>query len=59
MPLDYMLQVLRDPLSDPLSRMDAAKNAAPYVHARLAQTAITGPNGGSLTLKFDAEDKNA
>jgi hypothetical protein len=35
-PLDYMLRVLRDEGATPMERMDAAKAAAPYVHARLA-----------------------
>ncbi len=36
MPLDYMLQILRNELKNDEERMDAAKAAAPYVHARLA-----------------------
>lgn len=36
MPLDYMLEVLRDVKAEPSARMDAAKAAAPYVHAKLA-----------------------
>lgn len=36
MPLEYMLQVLRDGAADPILRFDAAKSAAPYCHARLA-----------------------
>jgi hypothetical protein len=36
MPLDYMLSLLRDEELDRDARMDAAKAAAPYVHARLA-----------------------
>jgi hypothetical protein len=35
-PLDYMLRVLRDENATAMERMDAAKAAAPYVHARLA-----------------------
>ena len=35
-PLQYMLQVLRDHNHPHAERMDAAKSAAPYVHARLA-----------------------
>lgn len=35
-PLDYMLSILRDEKVDKAERMDAAKAAAPYVHARLA-----------------------
>lgn len=52
-PLDYMLSVLRNeelPISD---RMDAAKAAAPYVHARLAAIEHTGPDGGALKIIID------
>lgn len=34
-PLDFMLSVLRDEQRTREERMDAAKNAAPYCHARL------------------------
>lgn len=37
LPLDYMLAVLRDENRSDAERMDAAKAAAPFVHARLAQ----------------------
>lgn len=36
LPLDYMLQVLRDVQEDSSRRLDAAKAAAPYLHPRLA-----------------------
>lgn len=35
MPLDYMLQVLRDPEASPAERKWAAEKAAPYLHPRL------------------------
>lgn len=35
-PLDYMLQIMRDPLAEGYRRLDAAKSAAPYVHAKLS-----------------------
>ena len=35
-PLDYLLDILRDEKQDQAARTDAAKAAAPYVHARLA-----------------------
>lgn len=41
MPLDYMLNRLRDEKADPAERMDAAKAAAPYVHRRLVATDLT------------------
>lgn len=42
MPLDYMLSILRDESTDPETRMDAAKAAAPYVHAKLASVEHKG-----------------
>jgi hypothetical protein len=35
-PLDYMLKMLRDPDLPQAERFEAAKAAAPYVHARLS-----------------------
>lgn len=35
-PLEYMLQLLRDKNGDPLTRFEAAKAAAPYMHAKLS-----------------------
>jgi hypothetical protein len=43
-PLEYMLAVLRDPTVDYHRRDDMAKAAAPYVHAKLAMTAIAVDN---------------
>ena len=36
MPVDYMLQVMRDEALEHNVRMDAAKNVAPYLTAKLA-----------------------
>ena len=49
-PLDYMLDILRDVGKDPLSRFEAAKAAAPYVHARLASQEISGKDGGPVQI---------
>ena len=35
-PLDYMLDVMRNPANDAAMRLDAAKSAAGYVHAKLS-----------------------
>ena len=35
-PLDHMLSIMRHPDSTAAQKMEAAKGAAPYVHARLA-----------------------
>lgn len=35
-PLDYLLEIMRDKTKDPLMRLDSAKAAAPYLHARRA-----------------------
>lgn len=49
-PLDYMLDVLRDESMETSARMDAAKAAAPYVHARLASVEHKGEGGGPLQV---------
>lgn len=41
-PLDYMLSRLRDETLDHDIRMDAAKAAAPYIHAKLAAVEHSG-----------------
>ena len=41
-PLDYLLSVMRDEALERDARVDAAKAAAPYVHARLAAVEHSG-----------------
>lgn len=47
-PLEWMLNVLRDPMADYERRDRAAVQAAPYVHAKLASTELTGKDGKDL-----------
>lgn len=57
-PLEYMLQILRkEPAKDAsatelmnsrIARFEAAKAAAPYMHARLASTEVTGAGGAAF-----------
>ena len=42
MPLDYLLQILRDENQEQSARFAAAKEAAPYVHNRLAAVEHSG-----------------
>jgi len=53
-PLDYMLQVLRDDGNDRATRLDAAKAAAPYVHAKLANVTaeVSGKDGGPIVFTW-------
>jgi hypothetical protein len=41
-PVDYMLTILRDETQSQGDRMDAAKAAAPYLHARLSGVKHSG-----------------
>lgn len=50
MPLDYMLDILRNEDLSLEDRMDAAKAAAPYVHAKLASVEHKGDGGGPLQV---------
>ena len=47
-PLEYMLQVMRDPGEDSPRRLSAAQAAAPYVHAKLSSVELTGKDGVDL-----------
>lgn len=51
-PLEYMLRVLRNEKELPTVRMDAAKAAAPYLHAKLASVEHKGEGGGPLVLEI-------
>jgi len=42
LPLDYLLQVMRNADVEEARHIDAAKAAAPYIHPRLATTVIEG-----------------
>lgn len=50
-PLDYMLQVMRNECNDMPVRLDAAKSAAPYIHAKLANVQVTGKDGGPVQVE--------
>ena len=56
-PLDFLLAVMRDNHQDFCVRLDAAKTAAPYCHARLASTELMGesiePADANTTDKLD------
>lgn len=49
-PLDYMLTILRDETQEDAARFEAAKAAAPYVHAKLASVDATVKGDMSLTV---------
>jgi len=42
LPVEWMLAVMRDPLTEPARRDRMAEVAAPYIHSRLAAVAVTG-----------------
>jgi hypothetical protein len=62
MPLDYLLGIMRNEDQDSRSRLEAAKAAAPYCHARLSSTELSGPSGGPVSVqtsqKIDISDLN-
>jgi hypothetical protein len=51
MPLDCLLAIMRDDDRDARWRLDAAKAAAPYCHARLSATEVSGPSGGPVSVQ--------
>ena len=54
MPLDYMLQTLRDSTADPKDRQWASNAAAPYVHRKLAEVELGNLNGEPLKVALEA-----
>lgn len=56
MPLDFMLDVMRDAEAADDVRMDAAKASAPYVHAKLSSIAIGGDIDSTVTHKVSEKD---
>jgi hypothetical protein len=54
-PLDYMLSVLRDESADATQRAWAAKEAAPYVHNKLAAVTHTGTSGGPIQVNITSD----
>ena len=40
LPVDYMLEVMRDQSLDTRPRIDAAKAAAPYIHQKLSAISV-------------------
>lgn len=49
-PLEYMLSIMRDPEMTTESRFEAAKAAAPYVHAKLAAVDVNATLDGKMTF---------
>ena len=49
MPIEWMLAVMRDPLTEPLRRDRMAEIAAPYLHSRLAAVSVSGEVKGGTT----------
>jgi hypothetical protein len=50
LPLDYMLSILRDEGRSSDARMDAAKAAAPYLHAKRAPVNGDGEDVAGVTV---------
>ena len=51
-PLEYMLEVMRNPQIDARRRDQMAAAAAPYVHHRLSSTEHSGPGDGPVQVQI-------
>lgn len=51
-PLEFLLEVMRDTRNSLYTRMEAAKSAAPYCHARLARVENKLPDGTDTQIVF-------
>lgn len=58
-PLEYMLDVMRDPAREEKDRLDAAKAAAPYIHPRLTSIEHTGKDGDPIQAEITGELSDA
>lgn len=47
-PLQFMLQIMRDPAQEDARRLQAASMAAPYVHAKLSTVELSGKDGAPM-----------
>src|SRR5215471_18366181 len=54
-PLEYLLQVMRDPKASDLRRDDAARAAAPYCHARRVPETAEGKSNETIVLSINAD----
>lgn len=52
-PLAFLLRAMHDDKADFGTRLDAAKAAAPYVHARLSSVDMTSKTDGTLKVISD------
>ena len=50
-PLNYLLAIMRDEAQDARSRLNAARAAAPYCHARISSTELSGPDGSAVQVQ--------
>jgi len=50
-PLEYLTSVYQDPNADEAKRIDAAKAAAPYIHAKLNSVELKGDPDSPLRLE--------
>lgn len=58
-PLAYLLGLLRDGELPREIRMDAAKAAAPYVHAKLANIEASVNHSGEIAIRATKEQRDA
>lgn len=47
-PLDFLLRIMRDTTQEEARRIDCAKAAAPYCHAKLSSVEVANPEGESF-----------
>lgn len=59
MPVDYLLKVMRDEATDEARRIDAAKAAAPYLHAKLQPVDHDGNTAQKIVAQVVFKGLNA
>jgi hypothetical protein len=54
-PLEFLMSVMRDDELPLERRVDAAKAAAPFIHAKLQSLQHSGPDGGPMQVETQAK----
>jgi hypothetical protein len=56
-PLEYFVQIMQDPKHYEPRRFEAAKAAAPFMHAKMVQAELSGPHGGAIPISVSDADR--
>ena len=56
-PIEFLLTIMRDPNQSDARRQQAARDVAPYLHAKLANIEHAGGDGGPIQFVISKDDE--